>query len=598
MGTITKQVCAGVYELDHNAGNNRSSHPSALASSSTSATKPPQSLRLFLTHYAPIVQDGVLLRPGCIVRLHHVHPLVHSGLFLGFGCCTRSHIAVEQLSPFAEVCKPYDSAGSATLIAQLSRLSLSDAALYLSVMESLLRKCGRSVKADLIGDGHSSNGLIHRLLSTYLHPQHQPNIYTEVMEHASCNSAVPGSDATGGFPTFPSFASLFQSPAVLSAYDSLRHRIHSTDHSSTAWHAATIPFDRLLSAGQFLTGYLFPSSLHFKPYNYTVPATSSSMHSDLLAVPRVPVSSVSTGLQLRESMRDKACAIDCDIRGSISGEHCGVLFHLPAFQLVLETVPPVPSSSSGPLPPIASTATTSPMIVAYLSFSISEAVPLIARIPRAPQSTVFTSQWTHTPVLLHITHKSACIFASPSSNLFLVPHRDLPASCYPSSAASHGHECTLRGLLVSSNVHSPSSVSIHLRPPVLAMSAVVHVGAIVELSSCRPTMSGPSLDVSEVFETTEECTLRVDQSAAASEWQHAMRSYLPSHHSFPQLLTVDMDDWLDSPTARREAFSFCGMIVDKQVRVDGFDQQRRLIRPRRSNSAPQTHTRSSQLGGY
>ena len=589
VGTITKQVCAGgVYELDHNGATQKSrSISSTLAASSTSASQPAPSLRLFVTHYAPIVQDGLLLRPGCVVRLHHVHPLVHSGRFLGFGCCSRSHVAVVQLSPFAELCKPYDAAGTATLTAQLSRLSLSDAALYLSVMDALLRQWSRRVKSDLIGDGQRNDGLILRLLSSHVRPQHQPNIYAEVMDHATCDSAVPGSNATDGFPTFPSYSSLFQLPAVVSAYESLLHRIHGTDHSSTAWHAACIPSDRLLPAGWFVTGYLSPTSLPFKTRAHTVSSSSAAVHVNAATLPRPSISSVCTGMQLRGSLRDKPDAIDCEVRGIVSGEHCVVLYHLPSFQLVLETVPPVLSSSSGPLPPVTSAAANTALIVAYMSFSMADAVRLITPIPRAPRSTVFTSQRTHTSVLLYITHKICREPVTSPAALFLVPHHDLPASCLASSAALHGHECSLRGLLVSANVQSPSSLLVHLRPPVQAMSSVVHVGAVVELSSCRQAVNVLSLNVSEVFETTEDCALRIDQSAAAVEWQHAARSHLPAIHAFDQLLTVDMDEWLDDGQAGRPLVSFRGVIVDKQVRADGFDQQRRLLRPRRSNSAPQ-----------
>ena len=590
VGTITKQVCAGVYELDHSAVSKRGSNPS----SSTTNLRPPPSLRLFVTHYAPIVQDGVLLRPGCVVRLHHVHPLVHSGRFLGFGCCSRSQVAVVQLSPFAGVCKPYDTAGNAALNAHLSRLSLSDAALYLSVMEALLRKWSRHVKSDLAGDGQHNDGLVHRLLSAHIRPHHEPDVYAEVMEHASCKSAVPGSTATNGFPTFPSYSSLFQLPAVVSACENLHLRIDSTDHSATAWHVACIPSSSLLPAGWFVTGYLSPSSYPFKPCTYNIAPAPTTVYVDGKVAPRRPVSSVYTGLQLRESLRDRADFIDCEVRGTVSGEHCGVLYHLPSFQLVLETVPPVLSSSSGPLPPIASAAATARFVVAYLSFSITDAVPLIDRVPRQPSSTLFTSQRTHTSVLMYITHKTSRVAAVSSPGLFLIPQDNLPASTVTSSAASYGHECSLRGLLVLSNVQSSTSVLVHLRPPLLALASIVHVGAVVELSSCRPLMNAPSLDVSDVFETTEECTLRVDQSAAAREWQHAVRSRLPSEHTFPQLLTVDMDEWLDRE-ASRALFSFCGIIIDRQVRTDGFDQSRRLLRPRRSNSAPQHLLHSSSL---
>ena len=589
VGTITAQVCAGVYELDHNAVSARKGQPSLPPSASTSAPKPPPSLRLFVIRYAPIVQDGALLRVGCVVRLHHVHPLVHSVRFLGFGCCSRSHIAVEQLSPFAEVCKPYDSAASAALCRQLSRLSLSDAALYLSMIETLTRKWSHRVKADLVS-GASGPGLIHQLLPAYVKPQHQSDIYAEVMEHGSCSSAVPGSTATDGFPTFPSYSSLFSLPAVSAAYESLCHRINSSDHSTTAWHAACIPSSRLLPPGWFVTGYLSHAALPFHPRTFSIPASSdATTYIDAAPAHRPPVGSVCTGLQLRESLRDKAEVIDCQVRGALSGEHCGVLYHILSFQLVLETIPPAVTSSSGPSPPTASAASATPSIVAYLSFSIADAVPLITpRVSRPPSTSVFTSQKTYTSVLLYVTQKSSRVsLASPPSGLFLVPHHDLPTSCSSSSAVSHGHECTLRGLLVSSNVQSPSWLLVHLRPPVLGLSAVVHVGDVIELSSCRAMLNSPSLNVSEVLATTEECSVRVDRSAAASEWKLAVSSHLPPSHTFAQLLTVDMDEWLDSAEARKAAFSFSGVIVDKQVRADGFEQRSRLSRPRRSNSAPQ-----------
>ena len=621
VGMITKQVAMCVYELDHNWPSlpHSSSPPlSASSSSSFSSRHDPltsrfsPTLRLYLTRYdCGALYDGLALRPGCVVHLHHVHRLYHSGRFLGLGCCARSHVSIVSFSPLSAVCRPLHRDGEQRLLWSVyQQLNLPDIALFVDVMESLMKKWGRACKRQLLADAISgSPGLLRRLLHDRLHWGYTDDIYQQVMDHdASCHIADPSNAAPTftdrSYPTFPSLSSLFDLPAVSRAFERLRRRLRQDDHSSTAWHCERIPYSSLTQPGLVFTGYLSSSLSTHTSQSYTIPPPGIVIDADdSSAIP--DVTSVYTGLHLTDSSSSTAFAVDCVVVGDCGEEQLDGCYQLTDFELVLETVPfpaGVDSSAARASTSPASTA-PAPHVVAYLLLPVSCLVPLIPR-PSPPPSTEPPLQGiVETSLTLYITHRLTRVVPAPLGRTTPVQLACLPLGSAPSdqskrvdlalhvsSRSSSGRctqnvECSLRALLVTSDTTEPRRVQLNLKGDTLAFIPLVHSGQVIHLSSCRRTRRLHPTDADEDgYDTTPPCSLSIDSSPAALDWTQRMRPHLPPCWSVAQLLVCDVSVFGDGRVDPTPC-SFTGEVVEKQFRCDPL-AHRQGEGVRRSHSAP------------
>ena len=595
IGCITKQVALCVYELDHGGIDN-------VAVSSSLPFAPLPCLRLYLTHYdCAALADGIGLRPGCVVRLEHVHPVYHSSRFLGFGCCARSDVSIVSFSPLAAICRPFHREGSGSLLwSCYQRLSLPDTALLLDTMEALLKKWGRAVKPLLLGisSGDPRSGLLQRLLDGRLCWQYRGDIYQQVLEHDDgCGIAKPHG-ATQPYPFFPSLSLLLQLPAVSAAFELLCSRLHSDGQSSTAWHCQTVDSQQLLLPGMVVTGFLSPSLCGFERRTHHIPPASSPPIElparSFTSPPTPPVTSVYTGLQLSDSASPASFSLDCHVTGDWSHQQLDVCYQLQRFQLVLETVPPVGSAASITASASSLPSASSPHVVAYLCFSLADAVPLIPRVSSAlsadGESRVSVG---HQAVRLYITHKQTRVLPFAAVNkqqscaapALINSSQALLHSATQQSASSsrwtRGLSCQLHGLLVEGEGAKPSTVRVELQGLLLSLAAVLRIGSVISLSSCRPVAPG-------LLETAADCELEVDSSSAAKAWKRAMLPHLPVLRSIAELLSCDVNAYYAEGQRDPQLYSFSGVVLDKQFRCDPAAEDASHYRNalRRSSSAP------------